>query len=549
MIDVPQDIVPQDIVARDIHHEERPQQKPDEPVDDAAVFIKEARDFLQERDGTPRPLLREMARIKGGRIYSAVQEANPRRARDVATALLAALTGWALSKPLTRGQLHIVTLAGNCLDDRPSSSLVTGINWASNDGLVPGETQVREALDSAGHARPEVRDLVVCGLIRALTRASNSGDTTKASRVIDVAVELGTDLSQSKASELVDLLSSMTLPSTTSLKFGELRDRADPANRPDLAAITDPDDRSTMLGALPMLQAQIAVEVARKNREELLAQALMWLAQRLGDTIKHWMPPRAPHPAIASQHGPRKRNANEKPTGLLPEIVQRAVNGQAAAARQAAQALESFLRTADPVAEEWDAFLAASLGSLVEAAVTWRKLKNPSPEVSWNLAIFEATQPFTRRLAWRSLEHTLATYQANPQTALHGLYYAIKTLADAEAPADAWQASREFVIRWGPEVPDGRILLASLSLMDVETEGGYNRALDALGRWQLLADSPVLLPSITHRSVAESRQQITELRRDNRYSRRWVLLILCGAANLPGGTAGRRRAWRPPSRP
>jgi predicted RNA-binding protein with RPS1 domain len=506
----------------------------------AMTFLEAAREILIERNGVSRPLLREMARIRGGRMYSALEDPlNPRKARDVASALIAALAGWALTRPLTNSQLDIMTLAGNCLGDRQNAALINGLTWASNDALVPTPIQVSEALDGAGPSRSEVRDLVVCCLIRALNRAIGDEDVTKASHVIDAAVELGADLPQSKAGELVDLLSSMNLPTTVSLKFGELRDRADPANRPDLAAITEPEDRGTLLGALGMLQAQIAVEVARKNREELLAQALMWLAQQLGDTLKHWMPPRTQHPAVLIYERKHPQNARrrgfvDKPTGLRREVVQRAIAGEAAAARQAAQALESFLRTGDAAAEEWDAFLAATLGtSLNEAASTWRKIKNPSPEVSWNLAMFEATQPFTRHMAWRPLEHALSTYQSNPLTALHALYHAIKTLSDPSASHEAHQASREFVIQWGPDVPDGRLLLASLSLMDVETEQGYNRALETFSQWQLLGDPPTLLPSIGRRSTAETRRQIQELRRDNRYSRRWILLILCEAAYAP----------------
>jgi predicted RNA-binding protein with RPS1 domain len=546
MIDVPQDLPATD----DTHQQaddgsDETQSKRDRA---ARSFLEAVREFLVERDGTPRPLLREMARIRGGRMYSALEDPNPKRAREIASALIAALAGWALTRPLTKAQLKIIRLADDSLGDRQSTALINGLTWASSEAMVPTPAQVSEALADAGPNRPEVRDLVVCSLIRALNRAIGDEDVTKASRVVDVAVELGADLPQSKAGELVDLLSSMKLPSTTSLKFADLRDRADPENRPDLAAITDQEDRSTLLGALAMLQAQIAVEVARKNRDELLAQALMWLAQQLGDTIKHWMPPRTPHPAVVlferklsdwrrQQRQPQRarRNFTERPTGLRQEVVQRAVAGEAAAARQAAQALESFLRTGDAAAEEWDAFLAASLGtSLNEAALTWRKIKNPSPEVSWNLAMFEATQPFTRHLAWRPLEQALLTYQSNPLTALHALYHAIKTLQDSSASAEAQRASHEFVIQRGPDVPDGRLLLASLSLMDVETEEGYNKALQTFSQWQLLGDPPPLLPAIGRRTTAETRQQIQELRRDNRYSRRWVMLILCGSAS---GTA------------
>jgi predicted RNA-binding protein with RPS1 domain len=534
----------------------KPNQAPRDEADEdhlqaAKTFLEAARLFLTERNGSPRPLLREMARIRGARIYGILSDQNPRRARDVATALVAALAGWALTRPLTSAQLEIVTLAGDAVTDRQTVSMIKALNWASNDALVPTPPQVREALNEAGQGVREVRDLIVCNLMRSLTKAIGDDDVTKASRVVDAAVELGAELPQSKAGELVDLLSSVKLPATTNLKFGELRDRADPANRPDLAAITDPEDRTTLLAALPMLQAQIAVDVTRKNRDELLAQALMWLAQQLGDSIKRWMPPRSKHPAVVAyerklndwrrrqRHLQRsgRRQLGEAPTGLRRETVERAIQGEPAAARQAVQALESFLRANDSMAEEWDAFLAASLSRLSEAASTWRKIKNPSPEVSWNLAMFEATQPFTRHLAWRPLEHALATYQSSPLWALHALYHAIKTLTDAGASEEARHASRDFVIRWGPEVPDGRLLLASLALMDAETEADYNSALEAFSRWQLLGDSPALTPAIGRRTVAETRQQIQELRRDNRYSRRWLLLILCGAARATENTS------------
>ncbi len=527
----------------------KPEHAPVDTADDnylqaAKTFMEAARLFLTERNGSPRPLLREMARIRGTRLYDILSGQNPQKARDIASALIAALAGWAFTRPLTSAQLEIVTLAGDAVTDRPMSSMIKALTWASNDALVPTPVQVREALNEAGPGAREVRDLIVCSLMRSLTRAIGDEDVTKASRVVDAAVELGAELPQSKASELVDLLSSVKLPATTNLKFGELRDRADPANRPDLAAITDPEDRTTLLAALPMLQAQIAVEVTRKNRDELLAQALMWLAQQLGDSIKRWMPPRSKHPAVVAYerkvhewrrqqrqpHRSHRRPPEDAPTGLHRETVERAIAGEPAAARQAVQALESFLRANDPTAEEWDAFLAASLGRLSEAASTWRKIKNPSPEVSWNLAIFEATQPFTRHLAWRPLEHSLSTYQSSPLWALHALYHAIKTLTDAGASEEARRASRDFVIRWGPEVPDGRLLLASLALMDAETEADYNNALEAFSRWQLLGDSPALIPVMSRRTVAETRQRIQELRRDNRYSRHWLLLILCGAA-------------------
>lgn len=538
MKDVPQtSIRPDDFIGQDEGQASDPQ---DRRFQDSKVFMEAAKLFLTETSGKPRPLLREMARIRGNRIYDILKGQEPRKARDIASALVAALVGWALTRSLTSAQIEIVRLAGRASADRQMASVINGLAWASNDGLVPTPIQVRKALAEAGSAREEVRDLVVCGLVRALTRALREEDVTKASDVVDVAVELGAELPQSKAGELVDLLSSMNLPTTTSLKFGELRDRADPANRPDLAVITDPEDRRTLLAALPMLQAQIAVEVARKNRDELLAQALMWLAQQLGDSIKQWMPPRTRHPAVAAyeqeQRQPRRSGRSirdAESSGLRREVVARAVAGEAAAARQAAKALESFLRTSDPVAEEWDAYLDATLSRLSEAASTWRKIESPSPEVSWNLAMFEATQPFTRHLAWRPLEHALSTYQSNPQTALHALYHAIKALTDASASEDAMRASREFVIRWGPEVPDGNLLLASLSLMEVETEADYNGALDAFSQWQILEDPPALQPSIIRRNLAETKQRIQELRQDNRYSRRWLLLILCGAADSP----------------
>ena len=209
-------------------------ERPDQRLEAAKVFMEAAKHFLTERNGTARPLLREMARVKGTRIYGIVEEQNPKKARDVASALIAVFAGWALTRPLTSPQLEIMTLAGGALADRQTTAVIKGITWASNDGLVPTPAQVREALDGARTGGHEVQDLVVCSLVRALTRAISEEDVTKATRVVDVAVELGAELPQSKAGELVDLLSSIKLPTTTSLKLGELRDRANPANRPDV---------------------------------------------------------------------------------------------------------------------------------------------------------------------------------------------------------------------------------------------------------------------------------------------------------------------------
>jgi hypothetical protein len=76
-----------------------------------------------------------MARIRGARMYSALEDPNPRKARDVASALIAALVGWALTRPLTKAQLKVMTLAGNNLGDRQSTALINGLTWASSEAL------------------------------------------------------------------------------------------------------------------------------------------------------------------------------------------------------------------------------------------------------------------------------------------------------------------------------------------------------------------------------------------------------------------------------
>ena len=479
----------------------------------------------------------------------ALRERNVARTSDLIRALMDSLTAQILTRPLTRNQLEVLTLAAAATTNPGYLAQADALRWVSNDGFVPDAAQVREALAAESHARADVVRLVGYGLVRAASRAIQEQNATTAALILDAAVELGHDLTQSRARELKDLLSSVELPSTARLKFDELCDRADPANRPDLAAIADTDQRATLLGAVEFVNADVALEVTGAHRVELLDQALMWLAQQFGDGITRWTPPRVPHPAVtahqkrvaewrARRNRPSRGRSQrgyerEEPVGLTREVVNRAVRGEAAAARQAAQELDSLLRENDPVAEEWDAFLTATLGRAGDAAPVWQRIKNRSPEVCWNLAVFEGTHRFSRHLAWRPLEYALTTDEANPQTLLHALYRAVKTLTDGSANPEAVAASENFVARWGPEVPEGRILLAALALMDASTRDGYDKALDAFSRWSRLADPPALVPVLPRRSHAEVRKAIHNLRADDRYTLRWVLLILCDAALVP----------------
>ena len=510
------------------------------------VFLEAARRFLLDQNDEPRPMMREMMRAKGGWIVAILRERKVGSTSDVVGALIDSLIGQALARPLARRQLEILTLARAATTVPRQIAQADALRWVSNDTFVPDAEQVRDVLVASGNSRAAVVELIGHGLVRAASRAIQEQNATTAALVLDAAVELGQDLSQSRASELKDLLSSIELPSTARLRFDELRDRANPANRPDLAAIADPDHRATLLGAVPMVNADVAVEVARTHRDELLDQALMWLAQQLGDSIARWMPPRVQHPAVTAhekqlaewrarqrQQGrsrPGRRTEREAPVGLKQEVVDRAVRGDAAAARQAAQELDSLLRASDSVAEEWDAFLTATLDRSGDAAPTWQRIKNPSPEVCWNLAVFEGNHRFSKHLAWRPLERALGTHEANPRTLLHALYHAVKTLIDPTAGSEAAMASAQLVADWGPEVPEGRVLLAALALMDATTEDGYASAREAFSRWSRLADSPTLAPVIPRRGHADARQAIQNLRANYLYARRWVLLVLCDAA-------------------
>src|SRR5262249_42697929 len=108
MKDVPQtSIRPDDLIGLEEGQAGDPQ---DKRFQDSKAFMEAAKLFLTERTGKPRPLLREMARIRGNRIYDVLKAQEPRKARDIASALVAALVGWALTRPLTSAQIEIVTL-------------------------------------------------------------------------------------------------------------------------------------------------------------------------------------------------------------------------------------------------------------------------------------------------------------------------------------------------------------------------------------------------------------------------------------------------------
>lgn len=376
---------------------------------------------------------------------------------------------------------------------------------------TPSSAQVSTLVTATDRYSSVVRQLLLRALTGVLDTASTRHDRARAAGCVEPAATLAEYLTQAQAKSLADRFDVFKLES--SLALDELRQRADPSKRGDLSGLSI-DDRTALLNASQSFQAQVAMSVCQRNRGLLLEQARTWLAQQLGSSVSTYRAPAAPHPATLLM-GRNKLHRNE---------IAAAIDGSPPAIDRCRQALEPFLvRTRSAVAEEWDAYLDTHSGRLPDAADKWRRTTQPSPEVCWNLAVFDTGRKFAEAGAYKHVEQGLKSWRADTDMVLQGIWLALQASEDS---AEAAHAAR-FFTTWACEVPEPRVLLAALAMADGESQEGFALAERALRQWGQLADPPALQVGPGRASATA---MIDEVRKESRYTQRWQRCILAGAA-------------------
>ena len=444
---------------------------------------------------------------------------NQRVTQPVASSLLETLAEKAASSgTLPRPEHALVPACVAVIQSDAASAVAEAIGLVIRQA-APSSQQVVSLCSIRGRYSSMIRQLLLRALTGVLDSASARKDRTRAAGVVEPCATMAEYLTQAQVKTLWDRLDSFSLE--PSLALAELKQRADPANRMDLVRLST-DDRRALLNAAQAFQAQVAIGVCRRNAPNLLDQAKTWLAQQLGNAVSAYRMPSAPHPATVQHYRNRlnKRDVDDAKTGNQPAVD------------RCRQALEPFLaRGRNAVAEEWDAYLDAQARRLPDAADKWRRMTNPSPEVCWNLAVFDTGRRFAGTGAYKHIEEGLKSWRADTDMVLLGIWLALQAL-EADADSITSDVSR-FFTKWACEVPDPGVLLASLAIADADSAEGFARAEASLRQWGELADPIPLRPNAHAQSTAA---MIDEVRKESRYTQRWQRCIIAKAAGeLPPG--------------
>lgn len=437
-----------------------------------------------------------------------------RATQTVAPVLLETLAEKAASSgSLPRPEHALVPACVAVLQSEGANAVAEAIGLVIRQA-APSVPQIASLCSGNGRYSPLIRQLLLRALTGVLDSAAARKDRARATDLIEPCATLAEYLTHAQVKSLWDRLEIFGLE--PSLAMAELRQRADPTNRVDLVRLSA-DDRRALLNAAQAFQAQVAIGVCQRNTASLLDQAKTWLAQQLGNTVSTYRMPSAPHPATVQHHGFRltKRDVDDAKAGNQPAVD------------RCRQALEPFLtRGRSAVAEEWDAYLDAQARRLPDAADKWRRMTTPSPEVCWNLAIFDTGRRFAGIGAYKHIEQGLRSWRADTDMVLLGIWLALQAL-EAESDALPNDASR-FFTKWACEVPDPSVLLASLAIADADSADGFARAETSLRQWGQLADR-ISLQVNTHATSAAV--LIDVIRKETRYTQRWQRCMLAKAAN------------------
>ncbi|WP_215794454.1 hypothetical protein [Paractinoplanes bogorensis] len=434
-----------------------------------------------------------------------------RTTHRVASALLDVLAEKAVSTGSLPRVEHVLVPACVAVIHTEHADLVAEAIGLVVRQAAPSSVQVTLLTADTGRYESVVRQLLLRAITGLLDAASVRNDRVKAASCVEAAATLAENLTQAQTKSLWDRFESFNLES--SLALDELRARADPTRRPDLAGLST-TDRTALLNAAQAFQAQTAADICKRNRTIIVEQARTWLAQQLGSKVSEYRAPAVSHPA--TQH-PRNR--------LNKRDVEDAIAGNQPAVARCRQALEPFLvRGRSMAAEEWDAYLDAQASRLPDAADKWRRMTRPSPEVCWNLAVFDTKRKFAGVGAYKHLDEGLKSWRADTDMVLLGIWLALQATEDGQSGDDE---PTRFFTTWAREVPEPRVLLAALAMANTDIPTGFDGAEVALRHWGQLAD-PVPLRFDSGQRSAPS--MVDEVRKESRYTQRWQRCLLAGMA-------------------